>query len=168
MDVAELINRTEIREQLMLYYRGIDRLDFDLVRSVFHADAEVDYGTFFRGSPRGFTDWLDTEEGLRGFLRTVDFAGNVVIELDGDVAHTETYCISFHESKPEHPWAGAFVPNWLRYLDRFERRDAHWAIAHRRVLLEWARAETLGAAELPFPEEMRGRRDREDPVYRGG
>jgi hypothetical protein len=165
VDVSELSDQAEIRQTLMLYYRGIDRLDYELILSCFHADGTVDYGTFFRGSPKGFTEWLDDPAGLLGFTRTVHFAGNVIIELDGDVAHTETYCISYHASLPDHPWAGAFVPNWLRYLDRFERRDGAWKIAERKVLLEWARSESM-AEEIVFPDEMRGRRDRTDPVYR--
>lgn len=165
MDIAELSDRAEIQQVLMLYYRGIDRLDYELILSCFHEDAHVDYGSFFAGSPKGFVSWLATPDGLLGFRRTVHFAGNVVIELDGDAAYTETYCISFHESLPEHPWAGAFVPNWLRYIDRFERHGAAWRIAERRVLLEWARSESL-AEKLEFPEQMRGRRDKRDPVYR--
>jgi hypothetical protein len=165
MNIQELSDRAEIQQTLLLYYRGIDRLDYDLILSCFFDDAVVDYGMFFRGSPGGFVDWLDTPEGLLGFNRTMHFAGNMVIEVEGDVAKTETYCISFHQALPEHVWAGAFVPNWLRYLDRFERREGQWRIAERRVLMEWARRESMDG-ELKFPDAMRGRRDKTDPVYR--
>ena len=35
-----------------------------------------------------------------------------------------------------------------RYLDRFERRDGEWRIAHRTVVHEWDKVETV---ELAFP-----------------
>ena len=35
-----------------------------------------------------------------------------------------------------------------RYVDRFERRDGEWRIAHRTVFRTWDKVEHV---ELPFP-----------------
>jgi hypothetical protein len=53
-----------------------------------------------------------------------------------------------------------------RYVDRFEDRGGHWAIAHRAIVIDWARFDPpddrgiVGNSTQP-----RGRRDHSDPVY---
>ena len=42
-DVATLLSKQAIRENMQNYCRGIDRLDRELFTSVFHPDATVDY-----------------------------------------------------------------------------------------------------------------------------
>ncbi len=37
-----------------------------------------------------------------------------------------------------------FLVVWLRYLDRFERRDGRWAIADRRIEVDWIRNDVGG------------------------
>jgi hypothetical protein len=59
--------------------------------------------------------------------------GAPFIQIDGDTAMVETYCTSSHistrdERGPERVWI-----LWVRYEDRFERRNGEWRIAHRRV-----------------------------------
>jgi len=44
-----LLDEREILTQLHNFCRAMDRFDSDLGRSVFHADALVDYGVMFRG-----------------------------------------------------------------------------------------------------------------------
>ncbi len=141
MNERELIDRAEIHEVIMRYYRGIDRVDYELVRSCFHADATADYGELFVGNVDGFMAYLREHPigALDAFERTVHFAGNVLIELAADTAHTETYVMAFHEPKSGHAWDGAFVTVWLRYLDRFERRDGAWRIADRAIAIDWRR-----------------------------
>lgn len=165
MDIAELIAREEIRDVLMRYYRGIDRTDWELVRDCFHPDATCDYATFYAGDVDGFMAYLRSDRALLGFQQTMHFAGNVLVEVDGETAHTETYCTALHLARPEHEWAGAFVVNWMRYVDRFERRDGRWRIAHRVLAFEWMRKDEAGGW-LPFPPEALGRRDASDPIYR--
>jgi len=162
MTHEELAARAEITDVLMRYYRGMDRDDRELIAATFFEDAELDYGPMYRGDLAGL---LSSEN--RPFLtRTMHFAGNVLIELDGDdVAHTETYAIAHHTAREPHPWAGAFVVVHMRYLDRFERRDGRWAVARRHALYEWVRKEPLDTF-VEMPDEALGRRDRQDAVYR--
>ena len=52
----------------------------------------------------------------------------VLYEIDGDVAHAETYW--FYGAKNRDG------SNWLaggRYLDRLERRDGAWRIVHEHL-----------------------------------
>jgi hypothetical protein len=164
MELQEISDRLEIDDVLMQYYRGVDRLDLDLVRSCFHPDAQCDYGPWFKGDLEHFLTYLGGPTSLGGFVRTVHFAGNTLIAVDGDTARSEVVVIAHHEPTAEHDWAGAFVVVWLRYVDRLERRDGRWRIADRKVAVEWVRRDTAGMWE-DVPAEALGRRDRSDLVY---
>jgi SnoaL-like domain len=151
-DLQALGDRAAIGDVLLHYFRSCDRADAALMRSTFFADAEVDYGEFYRGDVDGFIAAAEGPEAFGGYDRTMHFVGNMLIELEGDVAFAETYVIAHHTTKPGHAWEGAFVPIDVRYLDRFERRDGRWAVARRRVVFEWVRRDTASAFE-PLPAE---------------
>jgi hypothetical protein len=69
-----------------------------------------------------------------------------------------------HATVDDHRWGWAFVTVWMRYVERFERRDDVWRIARRKVVVEWIRRDT---AEMwdDLPDQARGRRDWQDPIY---
>jgi hypothetical protein len=58
---------------------------------------------------------------------------NHVCDLDGDVAHTETYWMFAAMNVDGAP----LTLSGGRYIDRFERRDGRWAIALRKVTSDW-------------------------------
>lgn len=162
-----LSSRAEIAEVVMAYCRGFDRCDEDLLRACFHPDATHEHGTF-KGSSADFC-----AQGLglvRGVAVTHHQLGQISIELDGERAWVESYFTSYHRFGPTPPPGGQPHEDRIlggRYVDRFERRDGVWRIAHRRGVNEWMRYEP--AADRGFfqrPAIERGRRDREDPSYR--
>ena len=159
--VQQLLDKQEIREALARYCRGIDRLDADLIRSVYHPDAYDDHGTY-KGSGPAFADYV--VPALSRYASTMHFLGNCLIDVEGDNAKSETYCVAYHRSKP----AGALETEMIagvRYVDKFERRDGGpWLIAHRVVVWEWSRVDEIRNALAPAEFTM-GRRDREDYVY---
>jgi hypothetical protein len=162
MTTQELSDRAEIDHVLKLYYRSVDRADYEGVRSCFAAGAPVEFNPFFTGDRDGFIDFMKSAKGNKDFARTMHFAGNTMIELDGDVAFTEVYAMAQHRVTEDHPWFDSFVTVWLRYVDRLEREQGSWKIAHRRVVCEWIRRDDAGGWEdVPAP----GRRDRQDVVY---
>ena len=55
-------------------------------------------------------------------------------EIDGDVAHCESYVIGTMRGRDDK----TIVLMGGRYLDRLERRDGVWRIAVRRCTVEWA------------------------------
>jgi hypothetical protein len=128
--VRRLVDRQEILDCLHRYTRGVDRLDRDMVLSVYHPDAVDDHGHFV-GSPEEFVDWLWAK--APGRLATQHYVTNSTIDLDGDTAHVETYFICSMRLDPDHEisFSGG------RYVDRFERRDGEWRIAARTVISEW-------------------------------
>ena len=127
-----LVDRAEITDCLHRYARGIDRNQPDLVRSAYHHDAIDDHCGVV----------LPVEEFIESTFEThpepvrhrQHYLTNITIELDGDVAHTETYyaCVNtdLDETLPLLVAGG-------RYLDRFERRDGRWAISARVCTAEW-------------------------------
>lgn len=153
-----LLDRQEIHDVLMRYARGIDRRDFELVRSCYHPGATDDHGSF-KGTVDEFIPWVAGQ--LERFDTTMHLLGNVLIELDGDDARVETYCVAYHRllGQDTDSIAG------LRYVDRFERRSGAWRIADRTIVVEWNRLDDVTAPGFS-PEYQRGRRDGTDPVQR--
>ena len=155
----------EIRALLSRYCRAIDRFDMDLLRTVYHPDAYDDHGGY-KGDVGGFVRYL--HEVLPRFTITQHFLGTMHIELDGDVAHTETYCQAFHRIRAEDGAESDHVAG-LRYVDRLERRAGEWRIARRQIVIDWSRTDpVLAGGGPPGPETQAGQRDRTDPVYHFG
>lgn len=174
--VRELQDKQAIHECLMTYSRAVDRLDRELLLSVYHPDAIDDHGVFV-GSPEAFADWA-IDMHTRTHLSHQHTIFNVVCELDGHIAHTETYYMFVginREGKPLTMGGG-------RYLDRFEKRHGRWAIAARVCIRDWAQLESVpeqldqvamtAVKDLPERTKMlmrtgpQPRRDRTDPSYR--
>lgn len=157
---AELLVRQRIHEVVLRYCRGVDRLDFDLVRSAYHPDG-VDHHTGFDGTVDEYIAWVSAA--LVRFRGTMHLLGNHLVELRGDHAIAETYGMSTHWGDPPDDPRLNFTSG-VRYIDRMECRDGHWAIAERWAVREWTRSDAgLGIAkEGPGPG---GRRDGRDPLY---
>jgi hypothetical protein len=160
-DAGDLIAESQIRDIQRRYCRGVDRLDWEMVRACFHADADCDYG-HYRGGPDGFVEMA--REGLLTYSTTTHFIGNQLVELQGDAAWAEHYVVAWHRvpaagDAPERD----FVCNF-RYADRVEWRGGEWRIARRVLLVDSWRHIPL--PELgPGPTMRPGSRDRDDPSY---
>jgi 3-phenylpropionate/cinnamic acid dioxygenase small subunit len=164
MTVDELVARQEITELLYRYCRGIDRLDWELVRSCYHDDALDDH-SIFRGSPDEFVAFF--REMLTPMEATTHTLGNILITVDGDVAGSEAYILAWHRLPADGPTPPQDFTASGRYVDRLERRNGTWRIAHRTVVFDWTRIEPVGA-EFPVPADVDivwGRRDRDDLSY---
>jgi hypothetical protein len=130
--VDELRDRQAIQDLLATYSRGIDRLDKELLLSVYHPDAIDDHGVFI-GTPEEFADWaIGVHTALH--LSHQHCVLNHTCDLDGDVAHTETYYIFLAMNRAGAPTANSSG----RYIDRMEKRNGRWAIAARVCLRDWA------------------------------
>jgi hypothetical protein len=160
--VQRLTDRAAISDVLMSYFRGIDRLDLELVRGCFHADATDSHGGF-TGPVDEFLDWVRPL--LDSYDSTFHFAGNLLIDFDGDdAARSELYGIAHHRTA-DGPARQNLITGF-RFIDRVERRDGHtWLIAARVAVTEWVRVDDE-EDWFPYPESyLAGRRDRSDPLY---
>lgn len=174
-NVAELKDRSEIHQCLMAYSRAVDRLDRDLLLSVYHPDAVDDHGVFV-GSPVEFADWV-IDMHTRTHLSHQHCQFNCTIDLDGDTAHTETYYMFIGMNREGDP----LTMTGGRYLDRLEKRAGRWAIAERICLRDWAQLKDIPTsldqskmtAVKDLPESIialmrngpQTSRDRQDPSY---
>jgi hypothetical protein len=110
---------------------------------------------------------------------TQHLVGNILVEVDGNVAWSESYWQAFHRIAKGKDFSdsGGFVadhdPNIDedvfvsgRYIDKFEKRDGEWKIIKRQGVHDWVRFEPAtdkGWREGPGPAPGRG--DKKDPAY---
>jgi hypothetical protein len=137
--VRELWDRDRIARLPRLYARGIDRRDWDLVRSCFTADAEIE-GSRATARARDYIDQL--RPGVEYYPATMHFMGNQLVEVDGDTGHVETYAVAYHwkgavagEDHPENIVVG------VRYNDTVVRDGDGWLIRFRHVDPDWRQGE---------------------------
>ena len=170
--LQRLLDRAEIQDSLCRYARGVDRQDWDLVRSTYHPDARDEHGEY-RGDIDGFIAWL--QQRLAGADNSMHFLGNCLIEFAGpDDAFVETSFVSRRLRKPTADEqaglpAGAAIAreSWGRYADYFERRDGQWRVAQRTVVIEASsRSVALDGQRSPLSPVTWGRCDGDDPMYR--
>lgn len=153
----ELAAKDEIREQIYNYARGLDRMDMELSKRVWHADGTAHYIGTYEGTGAGFVDMVwPFHERLTAHSHQIT---NVLIEVDGDTAVSEAYVMaSLHSQTAD----GATTPLVRsRYADTWSRQDRRWAIDHRIAITDFR---TTSAADDPG-EPTEGRRDRGDPSY---
>lgn len=158
--LRRLLDESAIRALIARYSHAIDRLDWDELRSCYHDDAVDLHGDDFAGGIDTYIEWLHEHLPVANDA-TMHFTGTQSIEVDGDVAWAETYCLALHRlsATADAPTRDAVRP--VRYVDRLERRHGEWRIARRTCIYEPGRID--GLAE-PLPPSG-GARDRSDPSY---
>jgi hypothetical protein len=135
-----LVDEAAIRRVLVRYARAIDRMDWDLLRTCYHPGA-VDHHGLYIGDVEGFIAML--AEKLPLDESTTHFLGNQELEIEGDVAFSETAAIARHRRAAAGGEPGTDYFAFVRYCDRFERRDGEWRIAHRIVAYEPGRVDVV-------------------------
>ena len=159
----ELIDKQEIYDVLMDYTHSMDRVDDDLLRSVFWPDCVVGFPSdVYQGDVNGFLDKFLLNQLHVEFSRTQHFVGNFRCQLEGDVAYVEAYLMANHRATDDHyKWAGKHVILWGRYVQRYEKRNGEWKIAEHRLLLDWEK--DLEGNWHDLPAWQLGLRDGTDP-----
>lgn len=156
--LQRLLDKEAIREASLLYTRGIDRHDDELMRRAYHDGATDDHGAYI-GDPDGFIRHADLGHGRHWSVHH-HYITNQTIDLDGDSAHVETYFLATLRRK-----AGPIDIVGGRYVDRFERREGRWAVADRACLVEWNGELATSAATMDPDLFLRGSWDRSDLSY---
>ena len=125
-------DKAECTELVLRVARAIDRRDAELLASLFHPDATDDHGMFVGTA----TDFIAFVMPLLATMKqTQHVLGQTLVELDGNRAAGETYFVAHHTLTS--PDGTIFMIAAGRYLDRFERRDGAWKIAHRHAVYDW-------------------------------
>jgi len=156
--LRELADRLAITDLIYRYCRSVDRLDIALGHSVWHADGIADYGpSVYQGPGRGVIDHICAQH--RHCLMHSHQISNVIIELDGDRAGSESYVTATLRVRRGEQLLQMSV--WSRYVDRWSRRDGRWGLDHRLAIRDFDEVRPV----TPMAEHEVGRRDRDDPSY---
>jgi len=170
------IDRRAIEDCLLRYVRGVDRRNWDLVRSAYHVDAHDDHGNY-KGSIDGFIESLIARHAT--VEQSMHVVSNLTIEFAGpDSALLEAYFICHQRISPEGAAAyaafvrgGVLVPGQAvetevvgRYVDRMALRGGAWRIQHRTVVFEVYRAHPAAAGGGLGANWTVSRRDGNDPL----
>ena len=136
-----LLDKQEIHELHCRYCRGIDRLDPDLVRSVFHEDAVEHHPPWFIGNAHDYVGSFVKE--ATGRLRGPWFHmfANELVEVHGDVAYSEIYLLNINRYELD----GVDFLLAGRYIERLERRNGSWKISWRARLHDLTRVDPTPA-----------------------
>ena len=185
--VQRLVDKEEIRDVLLRYGRGIDRVDIELFRTVFWEDGCFEDG-IVDGRALDFIPSL-IGDGVRNmFEATQHFIGNIRIEFESRaIAFTESYFFAFHRLGPGEETLNAILgPRRMqemggdysrayelyvggRYFDRMEKRGQEWRIFKRRFVSDWTSSgpdSGLGRDGFAQLWKLSASRDRTDPSYR--
>lgn len=156
MTPQDVADRLAITDKIYRYCRSVDRLDVAVGHSVFHPDSHADFGSY-TGPGRGWIDYICEKH--REFLHHSHQVTNVIIELAGDKAGSESYVYAtLQRQDGERVIEHAF---WARYVDTWSKRDGDWAIDRRDCVVDYGTMTEV----TPLPGNPRSRRDREDPSY---
>ena len=169
-------DRQEIEACLLRYVRGVDRRNWDLVRSAYHPDAHDDHGDY-KGNVDGFIESLIRRHAL--IEQSMHLVSNLTIEFAGpDSALAESYFITHQRISPE---AGDARLPWLRgapirpdqavetevigrYVDQMSREAGAWRIRRRTVVFEVFRGQPAPPAGGLRDNWAVSRRDGNDPL----
>lgn len=129
----------QISDVLVRYATGIDRRDWDLFRTVFTDDCELDYGDI--GVWRGVdavVDFMVTAHDMAG--HTLHRITNVTVSVDGDTATARAYVDALIMSQDNTSGVDAVG----FYDDELARTPAGWRIVRRRFTTVVVRTVTPG------------------------
>jgi len=175
--LERLIDRSEIQDCMLRYARGVDRRDWELVRSTFFEDGTDHHGDF-RGTRDEFITWVSRAHAQ--VARSTHLLGNCLIEFaSDDAAVVETHFHAILElgaTADEHrkmllssaargSSQNIRVDVLGRYVDRFEKRAGKWAVARRRVAFDATHAQPATGNLDTNVTRVLGRRDSNDAVF---
>ena len=134
----EISDRLQISDLLDVYASGVDRRDWDAVRSVFTDDAVLDYSSM--GAPTGGVDevmkWL--ANALTGIAVSQHLIVNRQITVNGDEATVRAALfnpmgVAGRDSEMKIFFVGGY------YDDKLRRTEDGWRITQRVAELAWSR-----------------------------
>lgn len=161
--VDAALSTIEIRNLGRAYCRAMDRCDADLLKTIWQDGATVKYGVF-DGDAREFSDFI-TAQNLKNSKRLYHTISNDWIEVRGNEAVGEVYVIAVSSADQDGQEKDHFVGG--RYIDRYERRNGTWKIAHRSFVLDWHFSQDSTAQwdeGMYGMLKLRGDRGSKDPV----
>ncbi|MGH2687091.1 MAG: nuclear transport factor 2 family protein [Actinomycetota bacterium] len=126
-------DRADLRHLVESYAAACDGRDLALLQSCFVEGGSLTVHQPGRG-PSTMTTPADLDRvpsGLGRYDHTFHLVGNHRVDIDGDQASGDTYCVAHHVQ------GDVDLVIYIRYEDRYQRTDAGWRIATRDVRMLW-------------------------------
>jgi hypothetical protein len=148
MSAEEAADRLAIRELIDAYAHCADRRDADGQKALFTADTHfVVYMAGEEGDPsddlHGRESLTPVFENLNTYEVTTHFNGQSTVDLDGDSAAGESYCLAHHVYSADGE--RKLMVASIRYHDTFTKDEGTWRFAERRLFVDWTETRTLAA-----------------------
>lgn len=163
----QLLARVEILNVLARFVRGVDRADSELLKSCYYADAIEEHAGNYSGNAHDYVDGaIDRINGMDSMQHLL---GSSHIDFADQSAWVETNVWTFLRIDVDGVATDTMTGG--RYYDRFELRDDHWKIAHRKTILDWNRDSPSaegwcnGLFDFGNPGALRGIKGPNDPSY---
>lgn len=165
-----LLDKQAITEVINKHARSLDRMDGELMKSTYWADAIEEhqdpiYPDLFHYNDNAHAFVEPAMEGFKALKATQHRISNILIEVDGDKATAESYVWAYHVHTEEGVDKEGILGG--RHYYKFERRNGEWKISHRLTVFDWN--QNLDATALwseKFDEKYNGQRDKTDASYR--
>ena len=155
--LALLEDEHKLTQMMYTYAHGADRGNMQVVRSGYTDDAYDDHGPM-SGPVDKFVENMRSNHEKNTFGALQHFIWNVIVEVAGDRAVSESYFICFagtpNEVKPQ------FLAG--RYVDRLVRTDGGWRVKLRTVVFDWTLNLAQGFSSPAVSTEPLGSRDEAD------
>jgi ketosteroid isomerase-like protein len=161
-DVQFLLDRMAILDCIARHARGHDRHDVELLTSTYHEDGVDEHG-FAINMATDYAEWANAIHAA-GSLQHTHNVTTHTCEIDGDVAHCESYVLVVllnKDGKTARMISG-------RYIDRLEKRNDEWKIALRRTTVDVLLSGDASILKSPVFQDQgytKGVRDERDISY---
>ena len=133
------------------YAHFVDRRDPHAVAALFCEDGVL---AIYSGDPEvvqpdrvrtGREEIASALAGMTKYEVTTHFLGQQMVEVNGDDATGETYCMAHHIYEADGVRRDRVMA--IRYLDAYARVEGEWKIGRRRLAIDWTDERVLGSTE---------------------
>ncbi|MBM3672010.1 MAG: nuclear transport factor 2 family protein [Actinobacteria bacterium] len=137
----EVGDRLALGRLVKEYAHHVDRREPEAVAALFCEDGVL---AIYEGDPEvvapdrvrtGRREIAATMAGLTKYEVTTHFLGQQMVDVEGDTATGETYCMAHHISEANGARRDKVMA--IRYLDRYRRVGSEWKIEERRLAIDW-------------------------------
>ncbi|MES2363900.1 MAG: nuclear transport factor 2 family protein [Pseudomonadota bacterium] len=163
-DMDQLLSKQAITELLYKYPRALDRLDRDLLMSIGHPEAKVEFGKSVFPNWTAYTDWM--MKAHAEMLGNNHRITNILIEVRGDTAVSEsTGTATLLVKQDKGP---DYEERWMhsRYLDKWSRRGGKWGLDYRQTVMDYRTVKPVSAADVKSMYQVGPRTGLADPSYK--
>ncbi len=143
---SEVADTLAVRALALAYAHHADRREPDSLAALFEPEGVLRMvgrnDEANAAVSRGHRQIASAVGGLRRFDTTYHLVANHLVDLAGDEATGEVYCVAHHVHE-EDGRRTDFVM-FIRYRDRYRRHDERWLFAERETYVEWTEDRALG------------------------